>query len=127
MGKSRAMRVGLLVAATLSMVTVARAADVPVKVYINGTLQSYSPPAVMRDGTVYVPLRAGAESLGLTVKWEEATKTAQLCTDIGCSFIRQTEGITVNGRLLLPLRRMAEVTGAMIRWDAQQRAVLITR
>jgi len=126
MGRSRVLRVVLPAALALSIATVGLAADVPVKVYINGTLQSYSPPAVMRDGTAYVPLRAGAESLGLTVKWEESTKTAHLCTDIGCTFIRQSEGITVNGRLLLPLRRMAEVTGAMIRWDAQQRAVLIT-
>ena len=127
MSRSRTQRVVLTAALALSIVTVASAADVPVKVYINSALQSYSPPAVMREGTVYVPLRAGAQSLGLTVKWEEATRTAQLCTDTGCTFIRQAEGITVNGRLLLPLRRMAEVTGAMIRWDAQQRAVLITR
>lgn len=127
MRRSKAMQVILLATAALTIATVTMAADVPVRVYINGTAQSYSPPALMRDGTVYVPLRAGAESLGLTVKWEESTKTAQLCTAVGCTFIRQSEGITVSGRLLLPLRRMAEVTGAMVRWDAQQRAVLITR
>lgn len=125
----RARVLGVILTATmiLSIAAVAPAADVPVKVYVDGTLQSYDPPALVRDGTAYVPLRAGAESLGLTVKWQETARMAQLCSDTGCTFIQQSEGITVNGRLLLPLRRMAEVTGAMVRWDATQRAVLIDR
>ena len=61
------------------------AADVPVKVYVDGKLQAYRPPALLRGGTVYVPLRAGATSLGLDVKWDADTKTAQVCSDIGCT------------------------------------------
>lgn len=121
------MRVVVSIVLILSTVAIVSAADVPANVYVNGALQSYSPPAVIRDGTVYVPLRAGAESLGLDVKWQAEASLAQICTDIGCTFIRQSEGITQNGRLLLPLRRMAEVTGATITWDGQQKAVRISQ
>lgn len=121
------MRILTLALLALSTAAVAHAADVPVSVYVNGQLQSYDPPALMRDGTVYVPLRAGAQSLGIDVKWDAGRKVAQICTDTGCTFIMQNEGITQNGRLLLPLRKMGEATGSRVMWDAQQKAVRITR
>ena len=121
------MRTVLLVFVALSMAAAVLAADVPVKVYVNGKPQSYNPPAVLRGGTVYVPLRAGALSLGLTVKWHADTQCAQICTDKGCVLIRKSQGIMVKGRLLLPLRKMGEATGAKVVWDAQKRAVFITK
>jgi len=121
------MRTTCLVILALGLTTLALAADVPVKVYVNGKLQSYSPPAVLRGDTVYVPLRAGAQSLGISVKWHEDTQMAQICTDKGCSLIRKSEGIVVNGSLLLPLRKMGEATGAKVSWDAANKAVRITK
>jgi hypothetical protein len=121
------MRLALLAILALSITTAVLAADVPVKVYVNGALQSYNPPAVMRGGTVYVPLRAGAKSLGINVKWHTDTQSAQICTDKGCTLIRKSQGITVNGSLLLPLRKMGEATGAKTVWDGPNKAVCITR
>lgn len=121
------MRTALLTILAVSITTLALAADVPVKVYVDGKLQSYNPPAVLRGDTVYVPLRAGAQSLGISVKWHDDTQMAQVCTDKGCSLIRKSEGIVVNGSLLLPLRKMGEATGAKVSWDASNKAVRITR
>ncbi len=98
------MRAAVIAILALSVTTIALASDAPVKVYVNGKLQSFNPPAVLRGGTVYVPLRQGATALGIEVKWHEETQMAQICTDKGCSLIRKSEGIIVNGSLLLPLR-----------------------
>ncbi len=103
------------------------AADVPVKVYVDGKLQTYSPPAILRGGSVYVPLRAGAKSLGIDVRWIAASQTAQICTDIGCTLIPKSDGIIVNGSLLLPLRKMGEATGAKVSWDPAEKAVRINK
>jgi hypothetical protein len=118
----RTLLMGLLVLGTAATVL---AADLPVKVFVNGEQQSYNPPAVMRAGTVYVPLRAGAQSLGLSVKWHADLKAAQICTATGCVLIRQSEGIMVKGSLLLPLRKMGESTGAKVGWNSLQKAVVI--
>jgi hypothetical protein len=121
------MRTALLAFLALSTTAAVLAAGVPVKVYVNGKPQSYSPPAIMRGGTVYVPLRAGGKSLGVAVKWHADRKTAQVCTDAGCTLIKQSEGITVNGSLLLPLRKLGEATGARVSWDAPNKAVRISK
>jgi len=114
--------------ACLALASVAAsAADIPVWVYVNGVAQSYNPPAVLRGSSVYVPLRAGAASLGADVKWRADSHRAQVCTPNGCTLIRRSEGIMVNGRLLLPLRKMGQATGARVQWDAARRAVYITK
>jgi len=121
------MRSVLLVVVLVCLAALGAAADTPVRVYVNGVAQSYSPPAVLRGSSVYVPLRAGATSLGITVKWHAASRTAQICTANGCTIIRQSEGIMLSDCLLLPLRRMGEATGAAVRWDASRRAVFISK
>ena len=121
------MRNVMLVVVLACLAAVSVAADTPVWVYVNGVAQSYSPAAVLRGSSVYVPLRAGAASLGLTVKWHADSHAAQICTPSGCTIIRQSEGIMVSGSLLVPLRRMGEATGAAVQWDASRRAVIITK
>lgn len=121
------MRAVLIVALLVGVLSLAGAQDVMVKVTVNGKAQSYSPAARMRDGIVYVPLRQGAQSLGVNVKWHAEARRAQVCTPTGCSLIRQTEGLMVNGSLFLPLRKMATVTGARVGWNAATRTVTIQR
>ncbi len=121
------MRHALTICLALVTLTAAFAADVPVKVYVDGALQSYNPAARLRDGTVYVPLRQGADSLGVQCKWQASTNTAQICTDNGCTLIRKREGIVVDGSLFLPLRRMGNALGAKVTWDAAKRAVMIEK
>ncbi len=121
------MRHASVVCLALLMTTIALAGDVLVKVYVDGKPQSFEPAARLRNGTVYVPLRQGAEALGAECKWEARTNMAQICSDNGCALIRKREGIVVKGRLFLPLRRMGEALGAEVSWDAGKRAVLIQR
>jgi len=121
------MRHGPAICLAFLIVTPAFAGDVPVKVYVDDELQSYDPSARLRDATVYVPLRQGAESLGAECKWQAQTNIAQICSDAGCTLIRKREGIVVGGRLFLPLRRMGEALGAKVSWDATKQAVFIER
>lgn len=121
------MRTVLVLSLLVGALTVAAAQDVMVKVTVNGKAQSYNPAARMRGGTVYVPLRQGAQSLGVDVKWHAGTQRAQVCTATGCSFIKQSEGIMVDGSLFLPLRKMATVTGAKVAWNAGTKTVAIRR
>ena len=125
--RSSDMRHAATVCFALLVLTTAFAADIPVNVYVDGTPESYSPAARLRDGTVYVPLRQGADSLGVVCKWQASTNTAQICTDNGCTIIRKREGIVVDGSLFLPLRRMGNALGAKVTWDAAQRAVIIQK
>ena len=117
----------LLVLLALGIAAAVLAADAPVKVYVDGKLQTYSPPAILRGGPVYVPLRAGAKSLGIDVKWIAASQTSQICTDEGCTLIPKSDGVIVNGSLLLPLRKMGEATGAKVSWDPAAKAVQIKK
>jgi len=103
------------------------ASDLPVKVYVNGKLQNYTPPARVRAGKTYVPLRQGAISLGYSVKWVAEQNMAQICSDTACVVIRKKEGIVVRGRLFLPLRKMAEAFGAKAEWDSRQKVVRIQK
>jgi hypothetical protein len=121
------MRTVLVIALLVGVLSLAVAQDVMVNVTVNGKTQSYNPAARMRGGTVYVPLRQGAQSLGVQVKWHADTQRAQVCTPTGCSFIKQSEGIMVNGSLFLPLRKMATVTGAKVAWNAGTKTVVIQR
>jgi hypothetical protein len=121
------MRYALVAALLLATLTAVLAGDVVVKVTVDGKAQDYNPPARMRGGTVYVPLRQGAQSLGLSVKWHAASKVAQVCRANGCALIKQSEGIMVSGSLFLPLRKMAEITGAKVEWNAAAETVKIQR
>lgn len=113
-----------LLVAIASCVT---ADDLLVKVYVNGKAQSYDPSARVRNGTTYVPLRQGAESLGFSVKWMAEQNMAQICTESACMMIPKNDGIIVDSRLFLPLRKMAEAFGADVKWDAAKKAVIINR
>ncbi len=121
------MRLAIVVLLLVGIVAAACAKDTPVKVYVNGKLQQYSPSALVRDSKTYVPLRQGATSLGFEVEWMSELNAAKLCDDQRCVLIRKTEGIVVNSRLFLPLRKAGESFGAKVRWDAKSKAVIITK
>jgi hypothetical protein len=121
------MRIAITVVLLMGAAVAAHAQDQPASVYVDGKLQTYRPPARVRAGVTYVPLRQGAQSLGLECKWLEKQGRAQICAKSGCALIRKSEGIIVEGSLFLPLRRMGEVCGARVQWDAVGKAVLIEK
>ena len=101
--------------------------DTMVQVYVNGNLQKFDHYARVRDGVTYVPLRQGANALGLDVKWIAEQNMAQICSETACVMIPKKDGIIVNGSLFLPLRKMGESLGAKVAWDAARKVVVIEK
>ena len=120
------MRIGVI-AALLTITALTYAQDLIVQVYVNGKLQKYDPPARVRAGITYVPLRQGAASLGFSCEWLADQNAAKICDESGCMLIRKHEGIVVNGSMFLPLRKMGEAFGAKVTWDPTRRAVIIEK
>jgi len=118
------MRALTIVAAVLAVTTLAIAQDI--KLVANGRTVTSDPAPMMHEGHVYVPLRAAAEAVGGDVKYDAASKTVTICRGAICSFIRQSDGITVNGRLLVGIRQVGEAVDAKVDWDAPNRTVRIT-
>ncbi len=119
------MRRTLVLGALLLVLAGSAGADTLVDVYINGTKQDFAPPARVREGKAYAPLRAAAEAVGAEVKWIESEQLAIICQADVCAIIRKQQGIIVSGRLLIPVRLMAEALDAKVSWDGKRKAVMI--
>jgi len=92
----------------------------------NGTTIIAEPPPTMHESRVYVPLRAAAEAVGAKVEYDAAGKRVTICKGAICTLVWQSEGITVNGRLLIGIRQVGEALNARVDWDAPSRTVRIT-
>lgn len=101
--------------------------DQPVRVFVNGVERKCNPPAIMRDGQAYIPLRGAGEALGAKVKWDEKTSTATITLRNKRVRISQDQGIMVEGSLLLPLRTMGEALNCTVKWDGKKRAVHLSQ
>jgi serine protease Do len=113
----------------------------PIKVLIDGKLQSYKQAPVMKNDSVYVPMRAIFESLGARIEWDSQTESVSAFKDskiivltIGnqVAFLNGTpitlagKPFTVNGNTMIPLRFVSESLGAKVGWESNSRTVLIT-
>ena len=92
----------------------------------NGKTISSDPPATLLEGRVYVPLRAAAEAVGGKVEYDAASKRVTICKGALCTFVMQSEGITIDGRLLIGIRQVGEALDAKVDWDGGSRTVRIT-
>lgn len=92
----------------------------------NGRTISSDPPATLREGRVYVPLRAAAEAVGGKVEYDAASKRVSICRGTMCTSVLQSEGITIDGRLLIGIRQVGEALNARVDWDGASRTVRIT-
>jgi len=119
---SRAAVCGALLALILASAGVA---DELVKVYVGNRHVVMKPDARVRSGVTYAPLRAAAEAVGATVKWDAADRMATICTADRCVPIRQSQGIMVGGSMMIPVRLMSEALGRSVTWDPSARAVRI--
>ena len=118
------MRALLIVLTILVVLGVASAANITL--IANGKTVVSDPAPMMNDGHVYVPLRAAAEAVGGEVKYDAACKTVTICRGDVCSFMKQSDGITVKGRLLVGIRQVAEAVGVKVDWDAATKTVQLT-
>ncbi|MHB1001865.1 MAG: copper amine oxidase N-terminal domain-containing protein [Armatimonadota bacterium] len=124
----RIVNVLALVVCILSAIVLAVCAeDVPVRVFVNGSEQKMTPPALMRDGTVYVSLQAGADALGAEVKWNSDKQEAAITLGNKRARISQSQGITIDGVMLISLRLISESLDCDVKWDGASKAVRVTK
>lgn len=112
------------------------------QVFLNGEAQTLDAAPVIRQNTIMLPVRFVAESLGASVGWDGATKTAAIVS--GETEIKITIGARVayvngeekpldapafieNARTYLPVRFVAESLGAEVAWDGTTATAVITK
>ncbi|GAA4724217.1 leucine-rich repeat domain-containing protein [Brevibacillus fulvus] len=147
----RFMGMLLAVCLALSGVSAAAAAKEPdIKVEVNGKLQTFDQPPLIKNGRVLVPLRHIFESLQAKVTWDAKTrtviatkenvativlkigdKTAYVTANVAGVSKEYPVGLDVpaeirNGRTLVPLRFVADSINGKVDWQAEQRLVQIS-
>ncbi len=93
------------------------------------------------NGSVFIPLRAVGESMGVDIHWEEATQTitgsksphmfvlrlgSRAATVDEREVTLNSPARTINGVTMVPLRFVAEALGAEVRWRSDISQVTIT-
>lgn len=101
-------------------------ADDTVKLVANGRTVTSDPPPMLKEGHVYVPLRAAAEAVGGEVTYDPDLKQVKICTDMFCTFVEQSDGLTVNSRLFVGIRKLAQALQCKVHWDNAAKTVVIT-
>lgn len=113
----------------------------PIRIKINGQLQSYAQAPVMVNGNILVPMRPIFESLQAPVKWDQKTQT--VTSTKGSTNIKLKMGSkqavvngktvtldiaprSVRGTTMVPLRFVADALGSEVKWDKNEQMVLIT-
>lgn len=122
-------------------VPAAAQSDQPIQVYLeDGSQVSFETAPVLEEGTTLVQLRPIFEKLGLTVSWDEDTRTVtgstynkEIKLQIGntkASVNGTEKELSVAPRIvhdttLVPLRFIAEASGQEVGWNGYEQAVLI--
>ena len=138
----------LLAAASIQMPaalftqTPAAAAEQPIRVYFNEKRLVFSDTQPIRDenGNTLVPVRAIAEAMGCTMRWDGDARTVTLTrgrvnakmtvgdseiTVLGVKKAMSSSAAIQNGRTLAPLRHLAEAFGATVTWDNDAKTISI--
>jgi hypothetical protein len=120
------MRKMLVLLAAVTIAATAWAQGEGIDLVANGQTIVCDPAPTMHNDHVYVPLRAAAEAVGGKVEYDAAAKRVSICRGAMCTLVRQDEGITVDGRLLVGIRQVGEALNAKVDWDGSTRTVRIT-
>lgn len=109
---------------------------------VNGEEKTAASAPYIKEGRTMLPIRAVAESLGLTVQWNQATKTASFtdankvaAVTIGASVIYVNGTpmpLTVpaeltNDTTFVELRSLATAFGVQIDWDAAAKVATVSK
>jgi len=97
-----------------------------VKLVANGRAVKSDPAPMLKDGHVYVPLRAAAQAVGGSVSYEPELKQVQICRGPICTFVAQSDGLTMDGRLFVGIRRLGQALQCKVDWDNATKTVIIT-
>ncbi len=136
--------ISLVLAVTLAISSVlcVSAANEEIKVYLEGSKISFDVQPQIINGRTMVPIRAIFETMGATVTWDDATKTAistkdgttvKMTLNSTTEYINNTAlemdvtPVIIDGRTLAPARYVAEAFGYYAGWDAPTKSVLISK
>jgi len=113
-----------------------------ISVEIDGRELAFDVSPTIIDGRTVLPVRTIFESLGLEVKWDDATKTVtgigdntsvSLVIDQKVAYVNgkatslDVPATIIDGRTMVPARFVAESTGAKVGWDNATKTVLIEK
>ncbi|MDQ6419585.1 copper amine oxidase N-terminal domain-containing protein [Paenibacillus sp. LHD-117] len=134
----------LLVASMFPQLTSA-AAQKPVKVYVQGLEVEFDQTPIFTNGRVLVPFRQIAESMEISVTWDQKSK--RVTAQYKSAFKKKTVVIPVNGktatvdnksvkldvpakivggRIMVPLRFLTQSLGAQVDWNNESQEVDVT-
>lgn len=117
------------------------AANKPIQVYIDGNKVTFDVDPIQENGTILVQFRPIFEALGLSIDWDQNTKTVTGTKDglmvkliIGdiIAYVNDKKKHltlpprTIQGNTLLPLRFVGEASGKEVSWDAGNQSVNIS-
>jgi len=116
------------------------ASEDKIKLVINSQMVYPEVAPVIIKGTTMVPLRVVAEELGLSVSYDNATRTVfvtQGATKVslvingkafkdGQEIPLNVPATLINGKTMVPVRLIAEAFGARVSWDSMTKTVGIT-
>ncbi len=109
---------------------------------VNGVAKSAASAPYIKNGRTMLPIRALAESLGLTVQWNGATKTATFSDDTkvagvvigadtmyvnGVPVKLAAKAELVNGTTFVELRSLATAFSVQIDWDAAAKTATVSK
>ena len=132
--------VGLLVIPMMFQIST-RAANVPIRVIIDGVPLSTDQAPVMVNGRTMVPLRAIFEAFNTTIRWDQKTQTVTAYKDdttiilkIGSKIATinnkavtlDVPGQNLKGRTMVPTRFVSEALGHEVGWNPTTKVVSIT-
>ncbi len=115
-----------IIALVIGLLALACWAQTGISLVANGKIIVCDPAPALYNDHVYVPLRAAAEAVGGKVEYDAASKRVTICRGPVCTIVMQSDGITVDGRLLVGIRQVAGALNAQVGWDAPTRTVTIT-
>jgi len=110
------------------------------RIFINGAPYNFSKPAMIINGTTYVPVREIAEALGAEVWWNGETGTVginkgntKIAFVVGSNTARVNNNkifmqpsFIDNDKTMVPLRFISEALGMAVTWNADTRDISIS-
>lgn len=116
------------------------AAAAPIRLFVDGREIAADTPPQIVEGRTLVPVRAVAEALGASVKWDPATQTVTIAGSHSVSLTIGKASAGVDGRAVgldvpaqiigsrtfVPVRFVGEAFGYSVAWDGATPAVKLT-
>lgn len=110
-----------------------------IKIVIDGESHQFNPPALIIDGSTFIPIRGVSEALGGQVWWDGKTRTVGIVKDnVRLSFKVGTSQAIVNGvnvsvpvsRIVdgttyVPIRFISETMGLTVQWESDSRTITV--